>query len=1051
LQDGTLEVLARYPRAEGGRPDERPSALSAVDSVPTRAEPDAARGAPQLATGRRQEVQDFIVRRLASQLSLSPESVDVGAPLARFGLDSIAALELLSDLEEWLKRSVPGTLLYDHPTIAAVATFLCSSDAPAQAAAAAQAGATSEVEAAALEPVAIIGLACRFPGGEDKDAFWKLLCDARSAVSEVPGDRWNVEEYYDADPSKPGKMYTRRGGFLKDVRRFDPMFFGISPREARQMDPQQRILLELTWDALEDAGIIPEALAGSPTGVFVGVSVNDYARLRNGDLSDIDGYTGPGNAHSIAANRISYVFDLRGPSLVVDTACSASLVAVHQACQSLRAGECSLALVGGANVILAPEITVNFCKAGVMSPDGACKTFDARANGYVRGEGAAIFVLKRLTDARRDKDRVYAAIRATAVNSDGRSNGIIAPNREAQEAVIREAYRRSGIDMARVQYVEAHGTGTLVGDSIEAHALGATVGSAPGRTTRCAIGSVKTNIGHLEAAAGAAGLAKTVLALHHGVVPASINFERGNPDIPFEQLGILVQTRLGGWPAPAGARIAGLSSFGFGGTNAHAVLVDEPNEVAQLPAATEDGSDLLVLSAHTPEGLDQLAAGFLERGPGDSQWTAVCASLARRRQRHRYRLAAVSRGDVSIQQLVGAYLKKEQTAGLAWGEAKPRGVARAAFVFPGQGPHWRPLDFRTFPADSAFMRTLIACDELVRKLSGRSVLKALEHNESHTDPNVAQPTLFSIQAAVAAQWRAWGVEPAAVVGHSMGEVAAAHVAGALSLEDAATIIVERARLLRFAKAGGRMAEVELNEGEVRRLVAEGGCSIELAAMNSDVTSVLAGDGDALRQLVAELESRNVFCKMLEVDYASHSSFMDPALEPIRDALRTIQPRKAQVQMFSTVRGTAIDGAEITGQYWADNLRLPVLFTAAIQEMCKERVDLIVEISPHPVLSRAVADINRRRGREIPVVQSLTRRANALWAFLCNVGAAYTHGATVDFATIYPHAPVVSAVPYPFERQTHWIGGVPRPTGAEAARPVEPARHPLLGRRVSAVS
>ncbi|RKH45034.1 hypothetical protein D7X12_09075, partial [Corallococcus sicarius] len=571
--DGTLEPLHTW-RAE--TPSEAPPAP--VASAPLSVGVAPVSEAPRVSATVRQ-LEAWIVDALARAMNVSADRLDVAAPFAELGVDSVAGVQLVGDLEAKLERKLPPTLVWDFPSIEALARHLA--DVAPEAAPAS----VAPRELASEEPIAIIGMGCRFPGAQNPQAFWRLLLEGQDAIREVPADRWDLGEYYDPDPTAAGKMTTRWGGFLDQVDRFDRSFFGLSPREASRMDPQQRLLLEVAWEALEDAGLPAERLAGSRTGVFVGISTSDFGAMQLTSRGLADAYAGTGGALSIAANRISYVLDLRGPSLAVDTACSSSLVATHLACRSLRAGESTVALVGGVNVMLSPALTVNFSKAGFMAPDGRCKAFDASANGYVRGEGAGVIVLKPLSRALADGDTIHAVIRGSAVNQDGRSNGLTAPNRFAQEAVLRAAYRDAGVAPSQVQYIEAHGTGTSLGDPIEAQALGAVLAEGRSPEAPCAIGSVKSNIGHLEAAAGLAGIIKVALSLRHGMVPASLHFQTPNPHIPFAELPLRVQDRLLPWPVASGPRLAGVSSFGFGGTNAHVVL--EAHDAS--PARREPG------------------------------------------------------------------------------------------------------------------------------------------------------------------------------------------------------------------------------------------------------------------------------------------------------------------------------------------------------------------------------------------------------------------------------------------------------------------------------
>ncbi|HYH79591.1 MAG TPA: beta-ketoacyl synthase N-terminal-like domain-containing protein, partial [Longimicrobium sp.] len=647
----------------------------------------------------------WLAERIAERAGVAAGEVDPRAPFSRFGIDSVAAVGISGALEAWLGRTLPPTLLYDHPTIEALARWLVAGDDPHAEPAA---GERPYRRGAADEPVAIVGVGCRFPGADGPEAFWRLLEDGVDAVREVPADRWDLDRLYDPDPAVPGKMTTRWGGFLDAVDRFDAEFFSISPREAARMDPQQRLLLEVAWEALEDAGIDPGRLAGSQTGVFVGISGSDYGQRQFTDPALSDAYAGTGGALSIAANRISYVLDLRGPSLAVDTACSSSLVALHLAVRALRAGDCDTAIVGGANLLLSPQITVNFSKAGFMSPDGRCRAFDARANGYVRGEGAGAVVLKPLSRALADGDPVYAVVRGTAVNQDGRSNGLTAPNGQAQAAVLRAAWAAAGADPRHAQYVEAHGTGTSLGDPIEAHALGAVLGAGRTAEHACRVGSVKANIGHLEAAAGIAGTIKLALALRHRRIPPSLHFERPNPAIPFAELGLEVQRAATPWPAEPGEALAGISSFGFGGTNAHAVLAEAP-----LPASPVDfdpsitaaksgkatsvdvGSEadapvLLPISARDAGALRELAARYrdLLADEDGSAVAEIAAAASLRRAHHEHRLAVAGATRAGLALALDDFVTGAPHPRLWAGRVSPGRAPRVAFVFSGQGPQW---------------------------------------------------------------------------------------------------------------------------------------------------------------------------------------------------------------------------------------------------------------------------------------------------------------------------------------------------------------------------
>jgi len=834
-------------------------------------------------------IQAWLVAKLSAQLGIETDEIDVAEPFASYGLGSTELVGLSGELAEWLGRQLPAELAYECPTIELLARRLAQSPDVGQSAVT-----PARDREIGAEAIAIVGIGCRFPGAGDAEAFWQLLRGGVDAIREVPPERFNVGDYFDADPAAPGKMNTRWGGFIEQVDRFDAHFFGISPREAVRMDPQQRLLLEVASQALEDAGQMRERLAGSSTGVFIGISNNDYGRIQLNDFSRIDAYAGTGNALSIAANRISYVFDFRGPSMALDTACSSSLVAVHEACASLRRGESTLALAGGVNLILSPAITINFSKAGAMAPDGRCKTFDARANGYVRGEGAGIVVLKPLTKAVADGDPIYAVIRGSAVNQDGRSNGLMAPNPRAQEAVLREAYRRAGVAPAEVQYVEAHGTGTLLGDPIEASALGAVLGvnRAPGQP--CALGSVKTNIGHLEAAAGIAGLIKTALALKHHEIPPSLNFEEPNPHIPFDDLPLRVQTTLARWPAAEAPALAGVSSFGFGGTNAHVVLQEAPqsNPVSRIAeCATEQphaeigntrSTYLLPLSARAPEALRDLARAYrdlLTRPESAAPVHDICYSASLRRSHHEYRLAVTGNSADQLSESLEAYLREEARPGLFHGHKHSDRRSKLVFVFPGQGSQWFGMGRQLLDQDAVFRDAIQRCDRAMRPYGAWSLLAELRATDTArsrlNEIDVLQPALFAIQVALAAVWRSWGIEPDAVVGHSMGEVAAAHVAGALSLDEAARIICRRSGLVKRTIGRGAIAAVELSLEDARRALIGYEDRVSIAASNSHFSTILSGDPAALEAILDRLRGQDIFCRTVKVDFAAHSPQMDP--------------------------------------------------------------------------------------------------------------------------------------------------------------------------------
>ena len=998
-------------------------------------------------------IQAWLVSKLSERLGVVSDEIDVREPFSSYGLGSTEAVSLSGELSEWLGRRLSPALAYEYPTIETLARHLAESPEASEATWA------DQDREAKTEPIAIIGIGCRFPGAHGPEAFWQLLREGVDAIAEVPAERFNLHAFYDPDPAIPGKMNTRWGGFLDQVDQFDPRFFGISPREAARMDPQQRLLLEVTWEALEDAGQAPERLTGTKTGVFIGISTNDYGRIQFNDLSCIDAYAGTGNALSIAANRISYLFDFRGPSMAIDTACSSSLVAVHLACCSLWNGDSTLALAGGVNLILSPAITINFTKAGAMAPDGRCKAFDARANGYVRSEGAGLVVLKPLSRALADGDPIYAVIRGSAVNQDGRSNGLMAPNPLAQEAVLREAYGRAGVSPGQVQYVEAHGTGTFLGDPIEAKALGTVLGldRPPGQP--CAVGSVKTNLGHLEAAAGVAGLIKVALALNHLEVPPSLHFQEPNPYIPFDEVCLRVQTTLGPWPTRSGPALAGVSSFGFGGTNAHVVLEEAPHsdlgmQNGEWKINNPECAHLLPLSARSPEALHALAQEYQNSLAAPESTVAlrdICYSASVRRSHHDYRLAVTGHSPEQLSEVLGAFLRGEAHPDLSSGPKVSGRRRKLVFVFPGQGSQWFGMGRKLLEQEAVFREILERCDLVMRPYGDWSLLADLTATDAAqsrlNEIDIIQPALFAIQVALAGLWRSWGIEPQAVVGHSMGEVAAAYVAGALSLDDAARVICRRSRLVKRTIGQGLMAAVELSMEAARRVLVGYEDRVSIAVSNGPTSTVLSGDPAALEAIVDQLQRQDIFGRMVKVHFASHSPQMDPLRAELLQALEGLKPRRASVPIYSTVNGNVSDGLDFEAPYWARNLREPVLFSTAVQQLLEDGHDIFLEISAHPILLSSIQQGFHHLGHEGAVLPSLRREEEERAVMLGSLGMLYTLGYPVDWSRIYPAGGRCVRLPlYPWQRERCWLETAAGDTDSHweqtARRPM--GKHPLLG-------
>ncbi len=774
---GSLEVVAEWTRQDAAGP----SPASKSSDPNKRSYAGTPVGPPSV-----DAIVAWLTERLSGPLGIRPDEVDTRKPLASYGLGSLQAVRLASELEQWLGRKLPPTLAYDYPTVDALANVLsgvsCSQVDGRK---------VQPVRGEGREPIAIIGIGCRFPGANGPVEFWRLLRDGVDGVGPIPASRWDSEALLGLD-------IPRRGGFLKQVDKFDADFFGISPREAVFVDPQHRLLMEVTWEAIEDGGQVPERLAGAPIGVFVGISTNDYAQLQAMHGGASDGYRITGSAASIAANRISHHFDFRGPSLSIDTACSSSMVAVHLACKSLWDGECELAVAGGVNLILVPEVFASFAKAGFLSPNCRCRAFDAQADGYVRGEGAGMLALKPLSRAIADCDPIYAVIRGGAVNQDGRTNGLTAPNRLAQEAVLRAAYRQAGVSPGQIDYFEAHGTGTLLGDPIELAAVGAVLSEGRDLDRRCSLGSVKTNIGHLEAAAGVAGLIKTALALHHREIPPSLHFSQPNPHIAFDVLPVRVQCKIDAWPDRGRLSLAGVSSFGFGGTNAHLVLEEAP--AFEDPPPVAGGGELeevvVPLSAKCPAALWDLAHA-LRAALSDPSCDLDLADLAyaagARRGHHDHRLALVVSSRDEVVEALDAYRRGEPHLSSIAGRRLAGRRPRTVFVFSDAGGLWQGAGRALFDREPSFRCAIERCDAILSRLLGWPLAAQFRDDRACSrigDPAVDRAVHFALEVALAALWKSWGIVPERSVGDGIGEVAAAHVAGTLSLEDAATMIAK---------------------------------------------------------------------------------------------------------------------------------------------------------------------------------------------------------------------------------------------------------------------
>ncbi len=907
--------------------------------------------------------------------------------------------------------------------------------------------------------IAIVGIGCNFPGGaRGPHRFWNFLCANRTAIRAVPADRWNADAFYDPEPAAIGKARTKWGGFLDDVASFDAEFFRISPREAESMDPQQRLLLHVAWEALEDAGIPPDSLAGTDTGVFVGVSINDFANLSRRNIGGDNVHAGTGSSLSIVANRLSHRFDLRGPSVSVDTACSSSLVALDLACASLARGTCGIALASGVNLMLDPSISILFSKANMMSPSGKCFSFDARADGYVRGEGIGVVVLKPLARALADGDRIYAVIRATAVNQDGQTSTITVPSADAQSALLRQALRDAGLQPEDVTFVESHGTGTPVGDPIEAHAIGSVFGRQRGDGQRVLIGAVKSAIGHLESAAGIAGVIKAALCIRHGAIPPNYNFAKPNPNIPVDELGIAFPTALTPW-TPAGKRIAAVNSFGFGGTNACAIL-----EECVVPAEAEAArsppphAQIVPLSAMSLPALRSHAAAMasaLKEGADTADLRDVAGTLALRRGALAHRIAVIGAttgevaGALDAFARTGAEPATEPGAAPAVAVGQPMDDRRVVFLFAGQGGQFAGMGRKLYEEDRVFRAAVDRFDRCYRKFSDESVVVDLLADESRSRINLtiaSQPAIFALQIGLVARWREWGVTPDAVLGHSFGETAAAYTAGALSLEDAACIVYHRARLSSSTSGLGALHAIGKSAAAMRKIFADmGEYALDIAAINGPAMVNVAGPVRALDRLVEKLTAAEpeLFERRLRVDYAPHCRLLDGIRDEFEASIKGMMPNALRLPMISTVAGRQLAPNEITQDYWWQNIRQPVRFTDAFAAAIDAGYRVFLEIGPHTNISALARGCLGETGKSAAVAPSLMRGQDDGAALRAALARLFVAGVKPDWAGVNGSTYRFLRLPgHPWQTRRYQPGGAQ--TNEELfSAPV----HPLLGRRV----
>ncbi|WP_088634402.1 type I polyketide synthase [Phaeobacter sp. 22II1-1F12B] len=887
------------------------------------------------------------------------------------------------------------------------------------------------------DPIAVVGMSCRVPGADSPDAYWEVLAEGRDTTSEVPADRWDNEAWYDPEVATPGKSSTRRGGFLDQIDGFDATFFNILPREADTMDPQQRLFLECAIEALDDAGQVNAGLRGSRTGVFVASYHCDYAGLSYRDLSKVDLRTLTGTVHSVVPNRLSYLLDLRGPSVSIDTACSSSLVAIHMACQSLRGGESDLAIAGGVSLMITPDLMVSLSKVGFMAPDGRSKAFDSAADGFGRGEGCGVMVLRRLSDAIAEGNQIHAVIRGSAVNQDGESTLLTAPNGPAQEALIREALDAARVDGASISFIEAHGTGTALGDPIEVGALASTVGIAVEDGAPCYVGTAKANIGHLEAAAGVVGAIKSVLTLKHRVLPPQPLFETLNPNIDLAGTRLKISKQPVAFDPKTVLR-CGVSGFGVGGTNAHVVLEEAPRLAEVGMAEAPVGPVIIPLTAKSTEALDDLArkwSEFLRSSPDSLNDIAFTAS--ERRTHYTERLAVVGHDKDQLAKALSEATETGFSRAVLKGTAKKR---KLAMVFCGQGPQWFAMGQELASSSPSFRAALEECDAALATHWDTSLKSELSRGEDDTrlqHTEIAQPALFAIQVALARMWMARGVIPDAVTGHSVGEIAALHIAGVIDLATAARIVVHRGRIMQQADGTGAMVAVGVSKEEALRRIGPFEGELSLAAVNSPRTCVLSGVPEALDKVIEGFVRDGVEARRLPVRYAFHSVQMEPFVPDLCAALEGIGTTSPSIRFISTVTGKTMEQG-FTAEYFARNMCEPVRFAAAIEELAGVGHDCFLEIGPHPVLGASIAETVNET--EVSVIASLRRNLPDAECVAMASAALFVAGVEPDWTAFGPEGKVVPLPSYPWQRRRHWLPDTP------AVKPTGRRQHPVLTRR-----
>ena len=961
-------------------------------------------------------VENWLIDNIAGRLGVSTKEIEPEEPFASMGLDSVQAVRLSAELEDYLHIKLSPTVIYDYPNISSLAAYLTQSATSNQQPITnnQQPTTSNQQPTTSNQQIAIIGMGCRFPGANNPEAFWTLLENGKNAVSKC--DRWSGDDY---------------GGFIDDVDKFDPQFFGITPRETRSMDPQQRLLLEVSWSALENAAIAPNSLANSATGVFIGISSSDYHQLQQHYGTELDAYTGTGNAHSIAANRLSYTLDLRGPSIGLDTACSSSLVAVHLACQSLRNGESELAIAGGVNLILSPELTQTFSLAGMIAADGRCKTFDGTADGYVRGEGCGVVILKPLDAALRDGDNVLAVVKGSAVNQDGRSNGLTAPNSLAQQAVIQSAIANAGIAPQDISYIEAHGTGTKLGDPIEVNSLKAVLNG----DETCYLSSVKTNIGHLEAAAGIAGLIKTVLCLQKETIPPHLHFNNLNPHIDLTDTPLAIPTQLTEWKQDK-PRVAGISSFGFGGTNAHIIVGDIPNVgiIHELSLPINRPLHLLTLSAKNEPALRDLVTRYQNylQTHADVSLADLCYSANVGRNHFNHRLAITARSITQLQEQLSNYLSEKKTTGIVSSVVEQK--AKIAWLFTGQGSQYEGMGKQLYETQPVFRETLDRCGSILQPYLKTNLIDLIYPiNEIDTEDSLLNQTqytqgaIFALEYALAQMWLSWGIKPDVVIGHSVGEYVAATIAGVLTLEDGLKLIAQRGKLMQTLPQNGSMFAVFSDKNTVKNTIANFQDKVAIAAINGDSNIVISGENEAIAEVISKFESQGISSKQLKVSHAFHSPLMQPMLEDFRQVAESITYNEPQISLISNVTGRVIEGEIATSKYWVNHIVAPVQFIEGIKEL-QQQCNIFLEIGAKPILlgmGRNILD----GAKGSSCIPSLRQRKADWSQIIKSLAALYSQGIKINWANFAQgyNYKKLQLPTYPFQKQSYWLEKNPSKT------------------------